>query len=74
MTFDEKVKFLRTLPQFKVIPLSEVRAVAFAVKEKGEPGSTVLKNSSTTLFLDPEDASKIVREYPDLASNLTPKT
>ena len=59
MTFEEKVKFLRTLPQFKVIPISEVRAIAFAAKEKGD-----------TLTLTSEDIEKIVREYPDLISKL----
>lgn len=34
MTFEEKVKLLRNLPQFKVVPISEVKAVAFAAKEK----------------------------------------
>ena len=59
MTFGEKVKFLRSLPQFKVVPISEVRAIAFAAKEK-----------KGRLVLDPEDVEKIVREYPDLKAKL----
>lgn len=59
MKFQEKVKLLRILPQFKVVPISEVRAIAFAAKE--EKGR---------LVLSPEDVEKILREYPDLASKL----
>ncbi|OGH17182.1 MAG: hypothetical protein A3C30_03185 [Candidatus Levybacteria bacterium RIFCSPHIGHO2_02_FULL_40_18] len=61
MTFEEKIKYLRNLPQFKVVPISEVRAIAFVANEK-----------KGKLFLDPEDVEKIVREYPDLASKLGP--
>ena len=59
MTFEEKVRLLRSLPQFKVVPISEVKAIAFVAKESGGK-----------LYLDPEDIEKIVREYPDLASKL----
>lgn len=60
MTFEEKVKILRSLPQFKVVPIFEVRAIAFAAKE--EKGR---------LVLGPEGVEKIVLEYPDLALKLT---
>jgi hypothetical protein len=71
MTFEEKVKFLRTLPQFKVVSISEVRAIAFAAKETGEQGSVLFgQTGSTTLFLSPADIAKIVRAYPDLEKKL----
>lgn len=60
MTFEEKVKFLRALPHFKVVPISEVKAIAFAAKE--EKGK---------LFLTSDDAQKIIRAYPDLTSKLS---
>lgn len=61
MTFEEKVKFLRVLPQFKIVPISEVKAVAYVAKE--EKGR---------LVLGPEDVEKILREYPDLKAKLAP--
>jgi hypothetical protein len=73
MNFDDKVKFLRTLPAFKVIPISEVRAVAYAAKEINEPdsGHRVLgKFNSSYLVLEQEDIEKITRAYPDLSSKL----
>ena len=70
MTFDEKVKLLRTLPQFKVIPISEVRAIAFAAQEKSEPAENdfvLAQTAQTTLItLTPKDIQKLLREYPDL--------
>ena len=71
MKFEDKVKLLRALPQFKVIPISEVRAIAYVAKESGEQGSVILGNGSHSLFLSLEDSRKIVREYPDLAVKLT---
>lgn len=61
MTFKDKVKLLRSLPQFKVVPISEVKAIAFAAKE-----------SKDRLLLESEDIEKIVREYPDLKKKLEP--
>lgn len=66
MNFDEKVKFLRTLPQFKVIPISEVRAVAFAAQNEGDV--LLGKMGSIDLYLKRSDIDKIIREYPDLKS------
>ena len=59
MTFEEKVKLLRSLPQFKVAPISELRAIAFAANEKGGK-----------LYLNSKDIKKILREYPDLESKI----
>lgn len=74
MTFNDKVKFLRSLPQFKVIPISEVRAVAFAAKEtkKVTRDEFVLAQISplSQITLTSEDINKILREYPDLKSRL----
>jgi len=71
MTFEDKVKFLRSLPQFRVIPLSEVRAIAFAARSVDQHDSIVLGESgSNALYLNEEDIGKLVREYPDLASKL----
>ena len=61
MTFEEKVKILHKAPQFKVVPISEVRAIAFAGRE--ENGKLVLTE---------DDIEKIVREYPDLEEKLEP--
>ena len=61
MTFEDKVKLLRKLPQFKVVPISEIRAIAFAARER-----------KGRLFLTLEDIEKIVREYPDLEEKLEP--
>ncbi len=69
MTFEEKVKLLRTLPQFKVVRISELRAIAFAIKEVAEPrpNSHIIGESGTnSLILDQDDIQKIVRVYPDL--------
>ena len=60
MTFDEKIKALKNIPIFRVLPISEIKAIAFSTKE--ERGR---------LVLTPEDIRKIVREYPDLASKLS---
>lgn len=68
MLFEEKVKFLRTLPQFKVIPISEVRAVAFAAKEINEKTSEEYLIPNSNLYLTRDDIQKIVRTYPDLAT------
>ncbi|OGH12471.1 MAG: hypothetical protein A2776_02450 [Candidatus Levybacteria bacterium RIFCSPHIGHO2_01_FULL_40_10] len=70
MIFEEKVKFLRTLPQFKVIPISEVRAIAFAAKEADgrDAGTYPIKGSNLTL--EQEDIDKIIRVYPDLEACL----
>lgn len=68
MTFDKKVKFLRTLPQFKVAPISEVRAVAFAIRELSEPTPEhyiIGLLGTTSLVLTRADIEKIVRTYPD---------
>ncbi|OGH18259.1 MAG: hypothetical protein A2868_03125 [Candidatus Levybacteria bacterium RIFCSPHIGHO2_01_FULL_40_15b] len=59
MTFEEKVKFLRSLPQFKVVSISEVKAVAFAARER-----------HGKLYLEFEDIEKILLEYPDLEAKL----
>ncbi len=61
MTFEKKVEYLRNLPQFKVVPISEIRAIAFAARER-----------KGRLFLTLEDIEKIVREYPDLEEKLEP--
>lgn len=66
MIFDEKVKILRALPQFKVIPIPEVRAVAFAAKEN----QNLINIKGSNLYLSSEDIDKIIREYPDLATKL----
>lgn len=59
MTFEEKVKFLRSLPQFKVVSISEVKAIAFvAIEKKGK------------LVLGQDDIQKIIREYPNLEPKL----
>jgi len=73
MTFDEKVKFLRSLPKFRVIPISDVRAIAFVATEKAEKSTDdiVIAHTPTTLItLTPDDLSKILREYPDLEACL----
>lgn len=73
MTFDEKIKILRNLPQFKVIPISELRAIAFAAKEINKPKSDLhilYKSLTFLLALTPEDIEKITREYPDLEAKL----
>jgi hypothetical protein len=71
MDFQEKVKFLRTLPAFKVVPISEVKAIAFVAKDAGENGDFLLgKGSSRALYLNRIDIEKIVRVYPDLEAKL----
>ena len=72
MTFEEKVKFLRTLPQFKVVSVSEVRAIAFIAKEREQNPDDVLlgRIDSSALFLSRVDVGKITRVYPDLKFNL----
>jgi hypothetical protein len=64
MTFDEKVKIIRSLPSFKVAPINEVRAVAFAVTEGN--GDIVLSDNPL-LTLSHQDVEQILREYPHLA-------
>lgn len=59
MTFEERVKFLRSLPQFKVVSISEVKTIAFVAKE--EKGKLVLGQG---------DIQKIIREYPNLEPKL----
>ena len=59
MTFEERVKCLRNLPQFKVLSISEIKAIAFAAKE--EKGQLVLGQN---------DIQKIIREYPNLEPKL----
>ena len=76
MTFEEKVAFLRALPQIKVVPISEVKAVAFAAREVEEPEVSmhILGTLGTiSLALSLDDIEKIVRIYPDLKAKLTPK-
>ena len=74
MTFDEKVKFLRALPDLKVAPISEVRAIAFAAREidKLNVDSAALgQTKNGVLTLSEQDIKKILREYPDLEIKLT---
>lgn len=76
MIFEEKVRFLRSLPKFKVVPISELRAIAFAAKEKvkAEKGDFVLGRTETlTLVLSEEDIERIIRVYPDLEAKLSPE-
>lgn len=73
MTFEEKVRFLRSLPEFKVVPISEVRAIAFAAQEKTEPekeGFVLGQTNSTVLVLSLHDIERILRVYPDLKPKL----
>jgi len=42
MTFEEKTKALRNIPIFKVLPISEVKAVAFSAYEKDFPAKYLL--------------------------------
>ncbi len=73
MTFEDKVKFLKSHSSFKVVQLSEIRGVAFSVKETEKPSESqyVLgKLGSVSLVLNTNDIEKIVRAYPDLASKL----
>ena len=76
MTFDEKVEFLRILPQFKVIQLTELKAVAFATVEKSQSDKNDVVigklSDSILLVLTMDDVQKIVREYPDLEAKLIP--
>ncbi len=67
MTFEEKVKFLRNQPEFKVAPINEVRAVAFAAKESNENAPVSFNN---TLFLTQHDVDQILHEYPHLENVL----
>ena len=74
MTFDEKVKFLRSLPEFKVAPISEVRAIAFAAREVAKLkvyGAALGQTKNGVLTLNEQDIKKILREYPDLEIKLT---
>ena len=69
MTFEEKVKFIRAQPKFKVIPISEVKAIAFAAREipSASPDQYIIGLSATKcLILYQEDVEKILRAYPDL--------
>ncbi|HVZ66660.1 MAG TPA: hypothetical protein VG917_00165 [Patescibacteria group bacterium] len=73
MTFDEKVSLLRSLPKFKVAPISDVRAIAFVLKEKTQDDGKdfiIAKHGSSFLYLTTDDIDKIVREYPDLEEKL----
>lgn len=55
MDFEEKIKVLRNFPVFKVIPINEVRAVAFAAKEAKIPAKTIIISQG-----DPADAIYLV--------------
>lgn len=69
MKFEEKIKHLRTLTQFKVAPLSALKAIAFVLNEKGtveENERKISKIGSTLLVLKEEDIEKIKRLYPEL--------
>ena len=72
MTFEDKVKFIRSLPIFKVAPINEVRAVAFAARENSDGDAFTLTSptSQTFLTLSREDIEKILHEYPHLESVL----
>ena len=73
MNFDDKIKFICSLAKFKVAPISEVRAIAFAAKEKQkvEKGDFVLNQTKNGfLTLDKQDIQKIIQEYPDLKYKL----
>jgi len=63
MTFDEKVNFIRSLPSFKVAPINEVRAVAFAAREEI---SEIILSQDPLLTLSNKDAEQIFHEYPHL--------
>ncbi len=67
MKFDEKVKFLRTLPSFKVAPINEVRAVAFAA---GEKPNDIILSETPLLTLSIKDVRQILHEYPHLEAIL----
>lgn len=69
MNFEDRVKFIRSLPQFRVAPISEIRAVAFAAKEEGDV--LIGRISSNSLYLDSEDIEKILHEYPHLEAVLS---
>ncbi len=76
MTFEEKIKFLRSQPAFKVSQENELRAIAFVSKKtsKPEPNDYIIGMSGTaSLILTREDIEKIVRVYPDLEPKLRPK-
>jgi len=69
MNFEEKVKFIRRQPQFKVIPISEVKAIAFVAQETTITTSNhyiIGLADSNSLVLGQDDVRKIVRAYPDL--------
>lgn len=69
MDFEEKVKTLRKLPEFKVHPISEIRALAFVARESTEPKESdniLVKTNSGFLLLEKNDALKITITYPDL--------
>lgn len=68
ISFDDKVKFLRTTPLFKVVPLAEVRAIAFVAKDEGE--IFLGEQNGIKLFVNHDDAAKLLREYPDLEARL----
>ena len=73
MTFEDKVRLLRSAPIFKVTPISEVKAVAFAAKEADtlSPGFHIVgKTPSKLLVLTDEDIVRILRVYPDLEPKL----
>ncbi|HVT01513.1 MAG TPA: hypothetical protein VHE53_04785 [Patescibacteria group bacterium] len=73
MTFDEKVTLLRSLPKFKVAPISDIRAIAFVLKEKEtieDDDAIVGQKGNIKLCLTHDDIGKILREYPDLEDKL----
>lgn len=73
MDFEEKVKFLRSLPKFRVVPISEIKAIAYAAKEKDQLGKgdfLVGQTKSSKLTLKTEDIKRILIVYPDLKRKL----
>ncbi|KKQ96577.1 MAG: hypothetical protein A3C27_02560 [Candidatus Levybacteria bacterium RIFCSPHIGHO2_02_FULL_39_36] len=73
MDFEEKVNFLRSLPKFRVVPISEIKAIAYAAKEKDkvELGDFLIgRTNSLSLTLNIEDIKRIVKVYPSLEPKL----
>ncbi len=68
MNFDEKVEILRSFPAFKVLPIADIRALAFAIKEKQVPEKTVLiyeGTSAESVYLIYSGVFKIYRLSPN---------
>ena len=73
MDFEEKVNFLRSLPKFRVVPISEIKAIAYAAKEKDkvELGDFLIgRTNSLSFTLNIEDIKRIVKVYPSLEPKL----